>query len=379
MNYELNYVPLSIQKKLMNRICTIFLFFCWTLLSTGQPLFVPDTDITKMGEILFQTPKTVTIGFTNKGDRGLLLTNVKPACGCTTVSFPKEEIKPGQHAQIEATFDAGILGTFYKEISILTNANEEPYYVALQGQVVKEIKDYSADYPIDLGNVRLSSNYVEFDNTPQGGCPTAEIKIVNMEHTAYKPEIMHLPDYLTAVAVPENIPAGKTGAIQLTLNSEKLNRLGLTQTSIYLARYLGDKVNDANEILVSSIILPDFSGQTEEQREKAPAMNVSANVINIENTKEKEKLYTTVYIENKGKSTLTIHQVQVFNNALAVSLGNKNIKPGKKTKLKIQVHTKNLEKSKTSPRVLLISNDPNNPKEIISININPLNKVDEPL
>lgn len=363
----------------MNRICTIFLFLCWALLSMGQPLFVPDTDITKMGEILFQTPKTVTIGFTNKGDKALLLTNVKPACGCTTVSYPKEEIKPGQHAQIEATFDAGILGTFYKEISILTNANEEPYYVALQGQVVTEIKDYSADYPIDLGNVRLSSNYVEFDNTPQGGCPTAEIKIINMEHTAYKPEIMHLPDYLTAIAVPENIPAGKTGAIQLTLNSKNLNHLGLTQTSIYLARYLGDKVNDANEILVSSIILPDFSGLTEEQREKAPAMNVSANVIDIENTGEKEKLYTTLYVENKGKSTLTIHQVQVFNNALAVSLGNKNIKPGKKTKLKIQVFTKNLEKSKTSPRVLLISNDPNNPKEIISINVNPLKKADESL
>ena len=128
-----------------------------------------------------------------------------------------------------------------------------------------------------------------------------------------------------------------------------------------------------------SIILPDFSGLTEEQREKAPAMNVSANVIDIENTGEKEKLYTTLYVENKGKSTLTIHQVQVFNNALAVSLGNKNIKPGKKTKLKIQVLTKNLEKSKTSPRVLLISNDPNNPKEIISINVNPLKKADESL
>lgn len=70
---------------------------------------------------------------------------------------------------------------------------------------------------------------------------------------------MHLPKYLTAQADPAVIRPGRVGRILLTLNSNELHTMGLTQTSIYLSRFMGDRVSKETEINVSATLLPDFS------------------------------------------------------------------------------------------------------------------------
>ena len=58
-------------------------------MALAQPRFVPDTDIKKVGEVEFQVPRHFSLGFTNKGDKPLLIKEVKASCGCIDVSFPK--------------------------------------------------------------------------------------------------------------------------------------------------------------------------------------------------------------------------------------------------------------------------------------------------
>jgi len=339
------------------------------LVALSQPRFVADTEIMKVGEVMFQRPKTVTFGFVNKGDQPLILREVTPSCGCLAIDYPKDSIAVGERAQIQVIYDAGILGTFYKDVEILTNASEKPVYLALQGCVVTEVQDFSGEYPLDLGNVRLESNYLEFDNVNKGDHPVAELRLVNTERTVYRPELMHLPPYLTAEYLPESIPAGKEGVIRLTLSSEDLPMMGLNQTSIYLARYMGDKIGDANEIIVSAVLLPDFSQLVDEQKANAPSIVLSEHNLDMGSIGPKQKKKAIVTIQNVGKSPLHIHQVQVFNKAVSVSLSNRVLKPGKKTKLKVTVLSKYLKNAKSRPRVLLISDDPTHSKEIINIEV----------
>lgn len=353
----------------MKHLTLIFLYLMIPLVMWSQPRFVPDADIIKVGEVMFQRPKIVTFGFINKGDRPLILHEVRPSCGCLAVDYPQEPVAAGERAQIRVIFDAGLLGTFYKDVEILTNASDKPIYLALQGCVVTEVHDFSGDYPIDLGNVRMETNYLEFDNVNKGDHPVAELRLVNTEHTVYHPELMHLPPYLTAEYIPESIPAGQEGIIRLTLNSEELPMLGLNQTSVYLARYMGDKVGDANEILVSAVLLPDFSQLGDEQRDKAPKLIVSEHNVDMGSLGLKQKKTVIVTLRNAGESPLHIHQVQVFNKAISVSLGNRTLKPGKSSKLKITAHAQYLKSAKNRPRVLLISDDPEHAKEVINIEV----------
>ncbi len=353
----------------MKHLNLIILFLLLSSAVCSQPRFVPDTEIMKVGEVMFQCPKTVNFGFVNKGNEPLILRHVDAACGCLAVEYPQDSIAAGERAQIRVVYDAGILGTFYKDVEVLTNASEKPVYLALQGCVVTDVKDFSGDYPIDLGNVRMKSNYVEFDNVNKGEHPVAELQLVNTERTVFHPELMHLPPFLTAQYLPESIPAGREGVIRLTLNSEELPMLGLNQTRIYLARYLGDKIGEANEILVSAVLLPDFSQLTEADQVQAPRLELSEHNLDMGSLGDKPKKTAVLTLHNAGRRPLHVHQVQVFNKAVSVSLGNRTIKPGKTTKLKITVTAQDLRTAKTRPRVLLITDDPAHAKEVINIEV----------
>ena len=351
--------------KFLLTLCSLFV----ATQAWGQAEFVPDNARMRVGEILFQEPKTVMFTFKNKGKASLFIEKVIPSCGCTTVDWPKEEIEPGKTGIITAVYDAKMLGTFYKELAVYVKGTSQPVYLSMEGRVVTEMLDYTGDFPIDLGSLRINANYLEFDNVNRGDHPVAEFQVVNLERTPYRPELMHLPAYLSAQSIPEVIAGSRTGRVRLTLDSEKLGLLGLNQTRIFLSRYPGDKVSETNEILVSAVLLPDFSDLTEEQLAKAPKISFSTEELGFGNLNGKNKQTQALTITNEGQEPLEIRSVQVFNQALSVSLDKRRIDPGKTTTMKVTVNSKFLQKAKNRPRVLLITNDPQHPKSIINVSV----------
>jgi hypothetical protein len=88
----------------------------------------------KSGEVVKHTYR-----FTNAGDQPLKLTRVKASCGCTTPSWSKEAIAPGEEGFIEVAFNTrGKSGPQRK--TVVVNGNFEPTTMILrfQGEVVKE-------------------------------------------------------------------------------------------------------------------------------------------------------------------------------------------------------------------------------------------------
>ncbi len=337
------------------------LMCCATMMA--QPKFVPDAEIIKTGEVRFQYPHTVVFGFTNKGNKPLHIKKVHPSCGCTKVTHTPGNIPPGERGEIVVVYDAAMLGTFSKHVEVYTNAGKEPEFLSLQGRVVTELSDYSKDFPINLGNVRMSTNMVEFEQVKSGEVYSAELHVVNTERTPYRPMLMHLPSYMRAEYEPENIPAGKTGVIRLILDSKGLPSMGLNQTSIYLARYMGDKIGDGNEIVVSSVLLPPASSS----KAGAPAPKMKLSTEEVRMHMSDKKMRAEVLLANEGKAPLTVHNLQVFNPAVEVSLSNRKVAPGATAKLKIKMNKKLIGRFKARPRVLLVTDDPESPVKIVSI------------
>ena len=168
--------------------------------------------------------------------------------------------------------------------------------------------------------------------------------------------------------MPEELGPGKGGKIVVTLDSRKLREMGLTQTSVYLSRYPGDKVCKDTEIEVSAVLLPSFENLTEAQLAAAPAIELSTEKLVLENPGKKKKTKGSITITNTGKSTLNIKSLQVFNSALNVDVKRK-IAPGESTKLNIAVIMRYLKRSKRALRVLMITNDPKRPKIDIDVTI----------
>ena len=84
--------------------------------------------------------------------------------------------------------------------------------------------------------------------------------------------------------------------------------------------------------------------------------------------KGKAKAKDVINITNTGQSPLEISSMQMFTGGLEISLGKKTLKPGETTKLKITAERAELLKSRTRPRILMIVNDPQKPKVVITIN-----------
>lgn len=353
----------------LKRTILYVLVAVWSGAVWAQPKLAVDRDVANMGEILYQLPSKVSFTLRNAGDEPLSIKEVIPSCGCTAVDWTREWIAPGAEGTITAVYDAKMLGVFQKDFEVYTNALEEPVYLHIQGRVVAKLSDYSGSFPVDLGNVRLNVNNIEFDNVNKGDRPMAELQIVNTGRKSYKPYLMHLPPYLSAEYYPEVLAGGRMGKILLTLDSEKLRQMGLTQSSIYLARELGDKVSEENEIVVSSVLLPDFSSLSVQEREMAPRMVLSADSVNLGEMGRKRKKSVTLTIQNTGRRNLEIRALQVFNKALSVELSDRNIGPGETEKLKITVSAKYLKTAKSRSRVLLITNDPARSKEIVTLNV----------
>lgn len=335
----------------------------------AQAEFTVASDVANMGELMFQMPAKARFTVTNTGKDPLIISHIHPSCGCTTVEWTRTPIAAGSTGFIEAEYDAKMLGVFQKDLEVYTNASSEPVYLHLQGRVVSTLTNYEGLFPVGVGQIRLSTNNVEFEDVNKGDRPVAEIALVNTSRQSYIPTLMHIPPYLDVKYLPEKLSGGRIGKIQLTLDSEKLYQLGLNQTSVYLAKEPGDKVSEENEIVISAVLLPDFSGLSAEELARAPKLELSADSLSIGKMGLLNRKSATIRLYNKGKDPLEIRAIQVSNRSLGISLSNRRIEAGTSAKLKITVHGKYLNRVKNRPRVILITNDPQMPKVVIPIKV----------
>lgn len=353
----------------MNRKQAILsLFLLAALPITAQKLVVikATADVGRTG---YQQPVTATFEFKNKSLRKLKIEKVIPDCNCTTIDYPKGEIGMNDKFQIKMTYDARQLGHFNKQAAIISNGSKKPVYICMKGVVLTEVQDFSGTYPIEMGNLRIDKDELEFDDINRGDQQVQELHLYNNGSQMCQPNLMHLPPYLTAVVTPEKLAPNRAGKITVTLNSAKLHDYGLTQTSIYLAANPGDKVSQDHRIGVSAVLLPSFDA-SKTDLQQAPHIQLSKETVDIA-FEGKAKKTDVIIITNTGNSDLDITSLQLFTEGLKVSLGQRKLHPGASTKLKITAIQEELKKVRIRPRILMIVNDPQKPKVTITINTTP--------
>lgn len=79
-----------------------------------------------------------TFNFTNTGKEPLVLSSVKPSCGCTVPKdWPKHPIMPGESGQIDVELDSETQkSAITKSVMVVTNTNPSTHILTLQGEVL---------------------------------------------------------------------------------------------------------------------------------------------------------------------------------------------------------------------------------------------------
>ncbi len=70
---------------------------------------------------------THVFSFTNAGKRPLILSEVRPSCGCTTPNYTKDPVLPGRKGSITVTFDSSNFeeGLISKTVAVSGNFKTE--------------------------------------------------------------------------------------------------------------------------------------------------------------------------------------------------------------------------------------------------------------
>ena len=329
----------------------------------AQKLTIDKTTI-DVGKTGFQVPVTATFEMRNKSSKQMVISRLETDCGCTTIDGPKT-IGPGERFTISMTYDARMLGHFTKQATLYSNASPEPVYLKMKGVVLTDVVDYSKRYPYDMGGMLASINNIEFDDVKKGEHREVEINLMNNTEQDMTPNMLHLPSYLHALAMPEKLEPNRSGKIILTLNSEEVQQYGLTQVSIYLAKKLGEKISSDTEIPVSIVLLPDMTAFEGQNIELAPQLQLSAQALNL----DAHHKNGTIILSNTGKSVLKVTSLQMFTGGVQVKLPKSELQPGESTKLRVNIIPNQIRKARSKPRILMITNDPQHAKEVITINV----------
>ena len=351
----------------MKRIIYILLVaLAWGMTAQAQPKAEFDKKTHQFGTILWKNPATATFKITNSGDKPLVISNITTSCGCTEAEWTKTPIAPGASGTITTTYDAKALGRFQKSIGVYCNAEYRPIYLSIRGEVTADPKK-ALVLPYQIGDIKLDKDVIEFDDANKGDKPFVEILVANTSDKNYQLVLMHLPPYLSAEATPAVLPKEGYGKIKVTLDTEKLPKFGVTQATVYLSRFFGDKVGEENAIPVSAVLLPDFSHLSQTELQNPPAIELSTTDLNVVGVPAMGKKSQNIVIKNVGKRNLEITDVQVFDPSVGVHLKKHVLKPGAKTNLKVTVYGSQLKNQKRTPRIMIITNDPNRPKMIVNV------------
>lgn len=88
------------------------------------------------GTIYQDDDGTCEFVFKNTGKDPLVLSNVRPSCGCTVPKWSKEPIKGGDQSGIEVKYNTKRAGSFSKSITVYSNATNSPVVLKIKGNVI---------------------------------------------------------------------------------------------------------------------------------------------------------------------------------------------------------------------------------------------------
>lgn len=107
-----------------------------TITAQNTPKFQFKSEVIDYGEIEKGANGLRVFEFTNTGTAPLVIENVYSSCGCTTPSWTKTAVAPGESGKIEVKYNTTIVGPIRRTITIYSNADENPKAIKIKGKVL---------------------------------------------------------------------------------------------------------------------------------------------------------------------------------------------------------------------------------------------------
>ena len=303
---------------------------------------------------------TAKFVFTNVGTGDLQVTHVQPSCGCTAADYTKTVVKPGEKGYVSAVYHtSGRPGPFQKSLTVTVNDIESPTVgLTIKGTVTPKAKSKGDYYPMAIGNLKLMSNHLAFNDMKSNQIKTDSMKIYNQWEGEMTISFKDVPAHITVTAVPEKLAKDQEGVIIVTYDATKKADFGLVYDRIDIVT--NDAAGPNKSLNVSANIIEDFSTLTEKQIEKAPHIDFKETTFNFGNVKSGTVVKYDFEFTNSGKSKLVIRKIKPECGCTTYELAKTIFKKNKKGKISVVFDTSSRHGDENK-MITVITNDPKKP------------------
>ena len=319
------------------------------------------------GEIKEEIKKApVKFYFTNVGKGDLKIVNVRTSCGCTASDYTKGIIKPGGKGYVQATyFTTNRPGPFRKSITVTTNDVDHPNTVLfIKGKVIPKAKSPGDLFPISIGNLKLMTNHLAFNEIKDDQVKKDSVKIYNKWGHPMTIKFNQIPPNVKIEAHPSTLKSGQIGYIVVTYDAAKRKDYGLLFDRV--AIITNDNVQPVKILNISARIVEDFSKLSPKELKKAPKIVFETTDYDFGKVKSGTMVKYSFVFKNEGKRDLIIRKTKSSCGCTATAPAEKVIKKGHSSKIDIEFNTHG-RRGRQHKTVTVITNDPNNPEVILNI------------
>ena len=130
---------MSHARYLLPAVCGLHLglLFSCTAKSPTEPTMVFNDTICHLALTRDNPRDSFDFGYSNAGDKKLVIYSVDPSCHCLTAAFEQKELAKGESSYIRIYFDATNEhgADFWRTLDVYTNARKEPYTLEVEGTI----------------------------------------------------------------------------------------------------------------------------------------------------------------------------------------------------------------------------------------------------
>lgn len=321
---------------------------------------------------------SVVFSFKNEGTGPLILSGVHASCGCTTPTWPKEPVEPGQTGSITVTYNpSGRPGRFQKTITVNSNATQSTIKLYIKGEVIPKPATpltTPQTYPVTVDGLGLQRVTLNFGTLKKGQNKNIELEYANLSEEAHSVELLVGDAYLTYQVTRDTVQPKETGKFIITLDAKMTKTYGPIDAFAYVV-VDGKRVRDkAHKLTMKAEIVEDFSNMSVEEKQKAPVLEMKP-VIDFGTVEAGKKgIKQSIPFSNNNVAPLYIRHIHNPNPDILSCAANGTVNGGKKGQITVTLNTfkdgKPMPRGQYSRQITLYTNDPQRAKSVVTVKWN---------
>lgn len=304
-----------------------------------------------------------TFEYVNTGDEPLVIVASRATCGCTSSSYSRSPIEPGDTGYVEVTYNpTGRPGRFGKKVYVDFNTDLPRRTLMVNGVVIGTSSTLRGRYPVDAGAIKLRSDNVLFGEIKNGKSKATFFEVYNATPDTITPMWSYIP---RGVRVNTSTPAvgpGEQISYSLYFVPEP-DMYGIYTDSLLLQ---ASEYDEPFKVEMIAIVDEDFSMLRPGQLREAPVIEIGSAVIDLGDIDRNGGPITRSFtFKNVGKSTMMVRRVYTTDPGIVVTTTADKLKKGKEATVMVTIDPLAVPSEIVNGRISIIVNDPVNPTTVV--------------